>query len=113
MKHRGGRWAPLPAPQLELSFLCVFISLCVCVFVVVDDVVVIFYPQNRSLLDSAQPFGKRRYRLVTRVHPRTRRSVTTGEVFGKAWPLFSVVLNLSDCMLPLSGHRLLGKLALS
>lgn len=89
---------------------------------VVDDVV-IFYPQKRSLLDSAQPIGKRRYRLVTRVHPRTRSTIT-GKVFGKAWPLFSVVLNLSDCMLPLNGHnetmshcdnghKLLGKLTVS
>lgn len=78
---------------------------------VVDDVV-IFYPQKRSLLDSAQPVGKRRYRLVTRVHPRTRSTIT-GEVFGKAWPLFSVELNLSDCMLPLNGHKLLGKLTVS
>lgn len=77
---------------------------------VVDDVV-ISYPQKRSLLDSAQPVAKRRYRLVTRVHPRTRSTLT--EVFGKAWPLFSVVPNLSDCILPLSGHKLLGKLTVS
>ncbi|OPJ82531.1 hypothetical protein AV530_012179 [Patagioenas fasciata monilis] len=49
---------------------------------------------KRSLLDSAQPVGKRKYRLVTRVHPRSRSTIA--EVFGKAWPLFGVVLNLSD-----------------